>query len=142
MNVAVNREELLRDIKGYGVIIPALLPREALGYDPTLTPYAPIPARRDSSSEAGYSDGLMLALIAPEALQMRAITVSMMLEQAGFMVDLQILEAAAFSRQTRVSGMNHPPEQQTWDIALQSALDPLNFPPLFAVPRFRARRSI
>jgi peptide/nickel transport system substrate-binding protein len=130
VNVAVNREELLRDLKGHGVITPALLPEGALGYDPALTPYAFDPDKaRQLLREAGYSDGLTLALIAPEALQIQAISISMMLERAGFIVDFQILEAGAFQRQTRLGGVGHPPEQQTWDIALQSALDYLNFPP-------------
>ena len=46
VNVAVNREALFATSKGMPSS-SALLPREALGYDPTLTPYAPIPARRD-----------------------------------------------------------------------------------------------
>ncbi|HEX9867732.1 MAG TPA: ABC transporter substrate-binding protein, partial [Candidatus Tectomicrobia bacterium] len=130
INLAVNREELIRDIKGQGVIIPALAPEGAFGYDPALTPYPFDPDEaRHLLQEAGYPDGITLALIAPEALQTQAISISMMLEQAGFTVDLQILDAEAFQRKTRLSDMDHPAEQQTWDIALQSARDPLNFPP-------------
>jgi mono/diheme cytochrome c family protein len=130
INIAVNREELLRDVKGHGVIIPALVPEGALGYDPTLTPYPFDPDKaRQILQEAGYSDGLMIVLLAPEELQTQAISISMMLEQAGFTVDLQVLDAGAFQRQTRLSDVDHPPEQRTWDIALQSALDQLNFPP-------------
>lgn len=130
INLAVDREELLRDIKGQGVIIPALAPEGAFGYDPALTPYAFDPDKaRHLLGEAGYPDGLVSALIAPEALQTQAISISMMLEQAGFTVDLQVLDTITFQRKTRLSDVDHPPEQQTWDIALQSALDYLNFPP-------------
>src|SRR5215475_4196401 len=39
VNVAVNREKLIRDVKGHGVIIPAFAPEGAFVYDPALTPY-------------------------------------------------------------------------------------------------------
>jgi hypothetical protein len=42
----------------------------------------------------------------------------MMLEQAGFTVDLQVLDAITFQRQTRLSHVDQPVEQRTWDIAL------------------------
>jgi ABC-type transport system substrate-binding protein/mono/diheme cytochrome c family protein len=130
INLAVNREELLRDIKGQGVIIPALAPKGAFGHDPALAPYAfDLDKARHLLREVGYANGLVIALIAPEALQTQAIATSMMLEQAGFTVDLQVLDDVAFQRQTRLSDGDHLPEQRTWDIALQSALDPLNFPP-------------
>jgi peptide/nickel transport system substrate-binding protein len=130
VNLAVNREELMRDIKGQGVIVPALAPEGAFGYDPALTPYPFDPDKaRHILREAGYPDGLMIALIASEELQTQAISIGMLLEQAGFMVDLQVLDAIAFQRQTRLSDVDQPPDPQTWDIALQSALDQLNFPP-------------
>jgi peptide/nickel transport system substrate-binding protein len=130
VNLAVNREELMRDIKGQGTFIPALAPERAFGYDPTLTPYPFDPDKaRHLLREAGYSEGLVIVLIAPEALQTQAISISMMLERAGFMVDLQVLDAGALERKTRLTEVDHPPEQQTWDIALQAALDQLNFPP-------------
>ena len=130
INLGVNREELIRDIKGHGVVVPALVPAQGFGHDPALTPYPFDPDKaRHLLREAGYSEGLMIALIAPEALQSQAISISMMLEQAGFTVDLQVLDDVAFQRQTRLSDGDQPAEQQTWDIALQSALDQLNFPP-------------
>ena len=137
INLAVNREELIRDIKGQGVVISALAPEGAFGHDPALTPYPFDPDKaRHLLREAGYSEGLMIALIAPEALQTQAISISMMLEQAGFTVDLQVLDDVAFQRQTRLSDGDQPAEQQTWDIALQSALDQLNFPPFLLYHAF------
>ncbi len=130
INLAVNRQELLGDIKGHGVIIPALAPEGAFGYDAAVTPYPFDPDKaRQILQEAGYPDALMLELIAPEELQTQAISISMMLEQVGFTVDLQVLDAGAFQRQTRLKDVDHPPEQRTWDVALRSALDHLNFPP-------------
>jgi peptide/nickel transport system substrate-binding protein len=130
INLAINREELIRDIKAHGVVVPALVPVQGFGHDPALTPYPFDPDKaRHLLREAGYSKGLTIALIAPEALQTQAISISMMLEQAGFMVDLQVLDDVAFQRQTRLSGGDQPAAQQTWDIALQSVLDQLNFPP-------------
>src|SRR5215471_17147296 len=140
VNLAVNREELIRDVKGNGVIIPALVPERAFGYDPTLAPY---PFNPDKAwqllREAGYPNGLAVTLIAPQELQVQAISLSMMLERAGLMVDLQLLDAATFHRKTNVLDVDHPgatasaqgealPEHQTWDIALWSFLDYLNFP--------------
>jgi ABC-type transport system substrate-binding protein len=130
INLAVNREELIRDIKGHEVVVSALAAEGGVGFDRSLTPYAFDPDKtRRLLWEAGYAEGLMIALIAPEALQTQAISISMMLEQAGFTVDLQVLDDVAFQRQTRLSDGNQPAAQQTWDVALQSALDQLNFPP-------------
>jgi mono/diheme cytochrome c family protein len=130
INLAVNREELIRDIKGHGVIAPAFVPVQAFGHDSTLAPYPFDPDKaRQLLWEAGYPDGLMIALIAPEALQSLAISISMMLEQVGFTVDLQVLDTMTFQRHTHLSDVDRPPEQQTWDIALQSVFDDLNFPP-------------
>ena len=40
VNYAINREDLIRyATKGNGVIIPALMPKRAFGYDPDLAPY-------------------------------------------------------------------------------------------------------
>lgn len=52
----------------------------------------------------------------------------MMLEHAGFTMDLQILDKATFHRKTSLSDLDKPAEQQPWDIALWSFLDYLNFP--------------
>jgi mono/diheme cytochrome c family protein len=131
INLAVDRDELLRDVHGQGVIVPGLVPLRAFGHDPTLPPYPfdPDKARR-LLQEAGHAEGLMITLIAPQALQIQAISISMMLERVGLTVDLQILDDVAFQQQTRRSAVDHAPAQHTWDIAIQSALDFLNFPPL------------
>ena len=130
-NLAINREDLIRyATKGNGVVIPALLPAQAFGYDPALAPYAFDPDKtRALLREAGYPDGLSLLLIAPETLQVQATVVSKMLEQGGFQVDLQVLDPVAHGRKTVLSHLEHPPEQQTWDIALASSIpDVVNFP--------------
>jgi mono/diheme cytochrome c family protein len=129
-NLAVNREELIHDVKGNGVIVPALVPAQAFGYDPALAPYAFDPSKaRHLLREAGYPDGLSITLIAPQELEIQAISVSMMLEQAGFTVDLQVLDPVAFNRNTNLSDLGQAPEQQAWDIALWSFRDYLNFSP-------------
>src|SRR5262249_16679377 len=58
----------------------------------------------------------------------QATVVSKMLEQAGFIVDLQMLDATAYNRKVFLSLLEQPPEQQPWDIALTSAGDLINFP--------------
>jgi ABC-type transport system substrate-binding protein len=129
-NYAINREHLIRyATKGNGVIIPALLPEASFGYDSTLTPY-PFDANqaRRLLQEAGYTDGLSLALIAPTSLEVQATVVSKMLEQGGFRVELQMLTPDTFNRQTLLSQLDQPPAHQTWDIALTSRADRGNFP--------------
>jgi mono/diheme cytochrome c family protein len=129
VNFAINRDELIRDVKGNGVIIPVLVPERAFGYDPTLVPYPFDPGKAQHLlREAGYANGLPITLIAPQELQVQALSLSMMLEQAGLTVDLQMLDAATYNRKTNVSNLEGPPEQQSWDIALWSFLDYLNFP--------------
>jgi peptide/nickel transport system substrate-binding protein len=130
-NLAINREDLIRyATKGNGVVIPALLPAQALGYDADLAPYAFAPGQaRALLREAGYADGLALTLIAPEALEVQATVVSKMMEQGGFQVDLQVLDPVTYVRQTALSYLEHPPEQHTWDMALATSNpDTANFP--------------
>ncbi len=100
VNVAINRADFIRyATKGNGVIIPALVPAEGFGRDPNLAPYPFDPDKaRSLLREAGYSDGLMLTLIASNELKVQATVVSKMLEQAGFMVDRQILDPGAFNQ--------------------------------------------
>jgi peptide/nickel transport system substrate-binding protein len=143
VNVAINRDDLIHyAAKGNGVIVPALLAVNAFGYDPTLEPYAFDPAKaRALLREAGYPDGLVVTLPASPPLEVQATVVGKMLEQVGFMVERQTLEAAVYNQKTRLSDLDQPPEQQGWDIALTSWNDAVNFPPIhpYAVfaPTFR-----
>jgi ABC-type transport system substrate-binding protein len=89
------------------VLIPALLPPRAFGYDPALEPYAFAPATAQYLlREAGYGHGMAITLIATAALEVQAIVVSKMLEQAGFTVQRQLLDDAAF--QKAVEFVPHP----------------------------------
>ena len=100
----------------------------SFGYDPALAPYAFNPGKaRHLLREAGYPDGLALSLIAPEELEVQATVVSKMLEQAGFRVDLQLLDADTYNRQTHFAALDQPPERQPWDIALIDHPDLFNF---------------
>jgi peptide/nickel transport system substrate-binding protein len=130
-NLALNREHLIRyATKGNGVIIPALLPVQSFGHDPNLAPYAFDSGKaRALLREAGHPNGLALTLIAPEALQVQATVVSKMLEQVGFQVELQMINAVTYPKKTLISYLEQPPEQQTWDIALASNIPDMgNFP--------------
>jgi peptide/nickel transport system substrate-binding protein len=130
-NVAVNRADLIRyALKGNGLVIPALVPVQGFGYDPDLTPYPfdPIKAQH-LLHEAGYAGRLSVSLLASQDLQVQATVVSKMLEQAGFQVELQILDASAYNRKVVLSHLDQPPEHQAWDIALASSIpDVMNFP--------------
>jgi peptide/nickel transport system substrate-binding protein len=139
VNYAINRADLIRyATKGNGVIIPALVPVQGFGYDPALAPYPFDPARtRALLREAGHADGLALTLLASEDLQVQATVVSKMLEQAGFIVELQVLDAGAYNRQTFLSDLEQPAEHQAWDLALASRRDTMNFP-VFQVYHFFA----
>jgi ABC-type transport system substrate-binding protein len=132
VNFAVNREDLLRyAAKGNGVTIPALVPLQGFGYDPALAPYPFDPTKaRQLLHEAGYPDGFSLSLIAPEDLAVQATVVGKMLEQVGFTVDLQLLDQVAYNQQVASSAMEPPFAPQTWDIALGSWHDGMNFPVL------------
>jgi ABC-type transport system substrate-binding protein len=137
-NLAINREHLIRyAAKGNGVIIPALIAAPGLGYDPTLAPYSFTPDHgRSLLREAGYPQGLPITLIATDDLAVQATVVSKMLEQVGFQVALQILDAAAYNRQTLVSYLEQPAEHQAWDIALTAIGDNQNFPAFNRYHRF------
>jgi peptide/nickel transport system substrate-binding protein len=130
INFAINREHLIQYAsKGNGEIIPALVPRQGFGYDPTLVPYPFDPAKaRQLLQEAGYPAGLPLTLIASEDLAIQATVVSKMLEQIGLRVTLELLDAVAYNRKTDLRYLDQPAERQPWDIALVSRGDRLNFP--------------
>jgi peptide/nickel transport system substrate-binding protein len=129
-NLAINREDLIRyAAKGNGVIIPALIAVAGFGYDPALAPYPFDPDKaRSLLREAGYASGLPLTLLATDDLAVQATVVSKMLEHAGFKVELQVLDAAAYNRQTFLSYLEQPPEHQAWDMALATNGDTTNFP--------------
>jgi peptide/nickel transport system substrate-binding protein len=130
VNVAINREDLIRyATKGNGEIIPALLPLGAFGHDPALAPYPfdPEEARR-LLRDAGYPNGLPVALIAPEDLAVQATVVSKMLEQVGFTVALHMLNSAVYARKTVLTDLDQPAEEQSWDIALTRMNGWMNFP--------------
>jgi peptide/nickel transport system substrate-binding protein len=130
INYAINREDLIQyAAKGNGMIIPALVPARAFGYDPTLAPYAFDPARaRQLLHEAAYPEGLVVRLIASEDLVIQATVIGKMLEQVGLQVDLQILDPTTFNRKTFLPRLDAPAKQQPWDIALRSWYDFANFP--------------
>ena len=130
VNSAINREDLIRyAAKGNGVIIPALLPVHSSGYNPDLAPYPFAPATaRQMFREAGYPQGLPVTLIASEDLEVQATVVSKMLEQVGLTVALQILDSATYNRKILMTYLEQPPEQQSWDIALTTWTDVINFP--------------
>jgi peptide/nickel transport system substrate-binding protein len=130
VNYAINREDLIRyATRGNGVIIPALVPEQAFGYDPNLAPYPfDLGKAKQLLREAGYPPGRPLTLIATEELEVQATVVSKMLEQVGLTVELQMLDAASYTAKTNLGRLDQPPEQQPWDIALRSFLDYMNFP--------------
>jgi peptide/nickel transport system substrate-binding protein len=130
VNVAINREDLIQyATKGNGVIIPALLPTHSFGYDPDLPPYPFDPVKaRQLLRDAGYPDGLPISLIAPEDVVIQATVVGKMLEQVGLTVELQILRSEAHNQKILLDHLDQPPEKQTWDIALVSWQDGMNFP--------------
>jgi peptide/nickel transport system substrate-binding protein len=130
VNYAINRDDLIRyATKGNGVIIPALVPVHALGYDPDLAPYPFDPGKvRQLMRDAGYPEGLSLSLMASEDLVIQATVVGKMLEQVGFTVNLQILDAVAYNQQIFLSHLEAPVEHQAWDIALTFRHDLMNFP--------------
>jgi peptide/nickel transport system substrate-binding protein len=125
INYAINREDLIRyATKGNGVIIPALLPEQAFGYDPDLAPYPfDLGKAQQLLREAGYPPGRPLVLIATEDLEVQATVISKMLEQVALTVQLQMLDAATYSAKTTLGHLDQPPEQQPWDIALRSSVD-------------------
>jgi peptide/nickel transport system substrate-binding protein len=129
-NLAVKREDVIRyGAKGNGGVVPALIPRQGFGFDPKLAPYPFDPTRaRGLLREAGHPDGLPVGLIAPDELQAQATVVGKMLEQGGFNVTLEVLEASAFNRKIDLSHLDRPAEQQPWDIALVRSADSANFP--------------
>ena len=131
VNFALNREDIIRyAAKGNGVIIPALLPEKIFGYNPDLSPYPFDPVKaRQLLGDAGYPNGFAITLIASEDLVTQATVVGKMLEQVGLTVNLQILDPTAFSQKIFLGFLDQPPEKQTWDIALTSYWDDMNFPP-------------
>ena len=131
VNYAINRADLIRyATKGNGTVIPALVPVHGYGYDPTLPSYPFDPDRAQQQLQAaGYPDGLSIALIASEDLEVQATVVGKMLEHVGFRVERQMYDTTAYNTKIFLSRLEQPPEQQPWDIALTVFFDHINFPP-------------
>jgi ABC-type transport system substrate-binding protein len=129
-NYAINRADLIQyAAKGNGVVIPALIPAQEFGQDPSLAPYAFDPVKaRDLLRAAGYPDGFTVSLIASEELEAQATVVSKMLERIGLRVELRILDPVAYNKKTFLSELDQPAEKQTWDIALTSVHEVFDFP--------------
>jgi ABC-type transport system substrate-binding protein len=129
VNYAINRADLIRyATKGNGVIIPALLPEGAFGYNADLKPYPFDPTKAQHLlQEVGHPNGLALTLIAPEELEVQATVVHKMLEHSGFTVTRQMLTPVAFNQKTVLRKLDQSPEQQPWDIALTTFFDADNF---------------
>jgi ABC-type transport system substrate-binding protein len=58
----------------------------------------------------------------------QATVVSKMLEHAGFQVTRELLTPDTYNRRIHLGYLDHPAEQQTWDIALIGRVDRLNLP--------------
>jgi ABC-type transport system substrate-binding protein len=132
VNLAINREDLIRyATKGNGVIIPALLPEQAFGYNPDLVSYTFDPDQaRALLQEAGYAEGLSVNLIASPDLEVQATVIGKMLEQVGLQVKQESLDPADYNRRAQLSHLEKPAEEQTWDIALIAWNFPANVPVL------------
>jgi peptide/nickel transport system substrate-binding protein len=130
-NLAINRADLIQyGANGNGQVVPALVPANGFGHPEGLAPYPFDPGRaRALLREAGHPDGLAIALIAPESLRVQATVVARMLEQAGFTVQQQVLDATAYNRRVSVAMVDRPAEQETWDIALAQQVSWADFPP-------------
>jgi peptide/nickel transport system substrate-binding protein len=99
------------------------------GYDPSLAPYPFDPSKaRQLLREVGHPGGLSISLIATEDLEVQATVISRMLEQAGFKVARQIHDTSTYNRKIVHPFLDQPAEKQTWDIALKTHYDLLNFP--------------
>jgi ABC-type transport system substrate-binding protein len=112
VNLAINRQDLIRyAARGNGVIIPGIVAAQSFGYNHDLAPYPFDPVKAQQLfREAGYPDGFALTLIASEDLEVQAIVVSKMLEQAGLQVELQLLDSATYNRKTDLRFLDQPPE--------------------------------
>ncbi len=148
-NHAIKRAHLIRyAAKGNGVILPALLPPRAFGYDPTLKPYAFDPVRAQRLlREASHPNGLALTLIAPHSLVVQATVVSKIVEHVGFTVHLELLDMRTMHwrthlynvpAQVRANPTFDPVEaRHTWDIALKSTQLTGSLAAVFPTPVYR-----
>jgi ABC-type transport system substrate-binding protein len=149
VNYAINRDDLIRyATKGNGVIIPALLPTRAFGYDAALAPYPFDPTKaRHLLRDAGYPNGLSITLIAPEELKVQTTVVSHMLEQAGFRVHQQLLDDVALYRRINLYELSadtrahqtfpSPWPEVSWDIALDTTGLTVSLAASFPTPVYR-----
>jgi peptide/nickel transport system substrate-binding protein len=148
VNYAINREDLIQyAAKGNGVLIPALLPPRAFGYDPALAPYAFAPATAQRLlQEADAGHGLAITLIATEALEVQATVVSKMLEQVAFTVQRQLLDDATLPQAVSLywvpASVRAQPtmvlsEKYAWDIALLTTELETSLASSFPTPVYR-----
>jgi len=123
VNYALDRERLLTEAaKGYGVIVPVMLPPWSVGSSLDLKPYPLDRAHaRGLLKEAGYPDGFPLKIVATAAFQPAAQVIGDLLKEVGFQTEVAILDAQAYKKAfaARLAGAPVP----DWDILLHAGFD-------------------
>lgn len=102
LQLATDVESIVDNVLvGYAKLIPTLLAPIYLGYDDELEPYAYEPEEaRELLAEAGYPEGVSFTMYAPSGRYLKDSDVAQALvaqwKEAGFTVDLQVMEWANF----------------------------------------------
>jgi ABC-type transport system substrate-binding protein len=120
LNYAVNREELLKyGAMGNADALGAFIPPGVHGHNPELELYRyDTKKARSLVEEAGYPNGFRVKIIASEAGGLEAKIIGKMLERIGLQVSVDVLKSPKFFHKIYVPILDHPPEEQDWDISL------------------------
>lgn len=99
LNHAVDVPLLIRSIlNGSGREAPTIVPREAFGFDPEVTPFPrDVGLARQLLAEAGHPDGVDLTMTASNKDALLCQALAGMLGEAGIRVKLDLLEQGTYS---------------------------------------------
>ena len=126
LNHAINRKELWRyAAKGNARNLDCFnIPPEAIGYTPNLTPYRyDTELAKSLLAEAGYPGGFEMTIITHEALKLEVQIAAKMLDRIGVKAHVDVDTFYGFMSKIYVPQLELPPEEQQWDIQVDSFSD-------------------
>lgn len=104
LNYAVDVDAIIQSImSGYGERLAVTLPKDAFGYDPSLTPYPYDPEKaKELLAEAGYPDGFTVPFISRQGRYLKdkeiVEAVAGYLEQVGVKTEIQFVEPGVWAQ--------------------------------------------
>ena len=118
-NYAINQKIFRKTSWGNAEILPGLIRKGYMGYNPDLKPYHYNPQKAKALiREAGHKNDLKMKIILPQARQKIVPIIYKMFNDVGIYARIDALGIKTFVRKLELNILDKPIEQQDWDICL------------------------